>query len=392
MNIMEKLGFSRKGTANKLEKEATHSIISRLSHFSDKYPRAEKQTRFFNLIILDESGSMDDIRQEALNGVNETIHTIRREQQENPDDCQMFSFVTFDQYYSNYSEIRLIVDNEKIENVVDIEPEQYKPRGMTPLYDAMGKSITALRELVKEGDHVLVTVVTDGYENASHIYTAGQIKEMVDTLSAKGWVFTYIGANQNSERTAKTIGIKSTMDFEASRRGSELMFKKMCSSNREFYKKVRYSKLTGEAVNFEEDFFSQKQVLSRVTPEHIEALREGQIFVFGSNTEGYHAGGASRVALDRFGAIWGQGKGLQGQSYAIPTMNSLEEISKYVDEFIRFADQHRERTFLVTRIGCGIAGYTDEQIAPLFANAYGIPNVYLPASFWRVLNYKYNGR
>ena len=87
-----------------------------------------------------------------------------------------------------------------------------------------------------------------------------------------------------------------------------------------------------------------------------------------------------------FGAIWGQGVGLQGQSYAVPTMHGgVDEIRPYVDEFIDFARQHPELTFLVTRIGCGIAGFTDKQIAPLFVYALEMPNVLLPKSFVDVL-------
>lgn len=392
MNIMEILGFSKKG-ATKQSQPISVSVNAdkELISFSDRYLRAEKETRIFNLIILDESGSMGDIRQQALTGVNETISTIRAAQQENPDDHQMLSFVTFDQGPRKRPDVRLIIDNEKIENVEDLKPEQYDPQGMTPLYDAMGKAITALQKLVQDGDHVLVTVVTDGYENASHHYSAEMIRELVTSLSAKGWVFTYIGANQNSTQTAQGLGIKSAMDFEASKEGSEIMFRKMRSSNREYYKKVRYSKKTGEDVDFEEDFFAEKQASSRITPEHIVRLEEGQIFVFGSDMFGQHDGGAAQLALERFGAVLGQASGLQGQSYAIPTNGvNLEDIAKYIDEFIRFADRHPEMTFLVTRIGCGIAGYTDEQIAPLFACAYSLPNVLLPATFWKVLSYRYN--
>ena len=134
------------------------------------------------------------------------------------------------------------------------------------------------------------------------------------------------------------------------------------------------------------------QPLSRVTPENIQSLGPDEVFVFGSNLQGLHMGGAARLAAERFGALWGQGVGLQGQSYALPTMNlSIEEIAKYVDEFIWFADQHPELTFLVTRVGCGIAGFRDEEIAPLFARAYSLPNVYLPATFWKVLSYSYKG-
>lgn len=100
------------------------------------------------------------------------------------------------------------------------------------------------------------------------------------------------------------------------------------------------------------------------TPEMISELKENEIFVFGSNLAGMHGGGAARAAVLRFGAVWGQGVGLQGRSYAIPTMQGgVETIKPYVDEFIEFAKSHKELKFLVTRIGCGIAGFRDEQIA-----------------------------
>ncbi|MBO7492791.1 MAG: hypothetical protein J6T87_01445 [Bacteroidales bacterium] len=117
----------------------------------------------------------------------------------------------------------------------------------------------------------------------------------------------------------------------------------------------------------------------RTTPEFITELQPGEIFVFGSNLQGMHGGGAARVAYRNFGAVMGQGVGLQGQSYAIPTMQGgVETIRPYVDEFIAFAKEHPELTFLVTRIGCGIAGFTDEEIAPLFAEAQSVDNIVLP--------------
>ena len=127
------------------------------------------------------------------------------------------------------------------------------------------------------------------------------------------------------------------------------------------------------------DFFNEKAMTARITPERIEHLRPGQIFVFGSNLQGQHAGGAAAIAHARFGAVWGQGVGLQGQSYAIPTMQGgVETIKPYVDEFIAFAKEHKELTFLVTRIGCGIAGFTDQEIAPLFVKAHKVDNILLP--------------
>lgn len=126
--------------------------------------------------------------------------------------------------------------------------------------------------------------------------------------------------------------------------------------------------------------------MKRISPEFITQLADNEIFVFGSNLAGMHGGGAARVALMRFGAIMGQGVGLQGQSYAIPTMHGgVDVIKPYVDEFIDFAVQHPELKFLVTAIGCGIAGFTVEEIAPLFRRACTVENVYLPERFWDVL-------
>lgn len=108
------------------------------------------------------------------------------------------------------------------------------------------------------------------------------------------------------------------------------------------------------------------------TPENINSLKPDEVFVFGSNLAGHHGGGAARAALNKFGAVWGQGVGLQGQSYAIPTMQGgVETIKPYVDEFIAFAKAHPELKFYVTRIGCGIAGFKDEEIAPLFQEQWG---------------------
>ena len=117
----------------------------------------------------------------------------------------------------------------------------------------------------------------------------------------------------------------------------------------------------------------------RTTPEYITELQPNEIFVFGSNLRGMHGGGAAYIAYRKFGAVMGQGVGLQGQSYAIPTMQGgVETIRQYVDEFIAFAREHPELTFLVTRIGCGIAGFRDEEIAPLFSEAHEVENIVLP--------------
>lgn len=118
------------------------------------------------------------------------------------------------------------------------------------------------------------------------------------------------------------------------------------------------------------------------TPERISELKPNEIFVFGSNLSGSHGGGAALLAYERFGAIWGQGVGLQGQSYGIPTMHGgVDAIKPYVDEFIEFAKVHPEYKFFVTKVGCGIAGFTTREMAPLFQDAIDVENIILPKEF-----------
>lgn len=124
----------------------------------------------------------------------------------------------------------------------------------------------------------------------------------------------------------------------------------------------------------------------RISPRWIDSLEENEIFVFGSNLQGMHGGGAARVAHEKFGAVWGEGIGLQGQSYAIPTMHGgVDAIAPYVNDFIAFAKEHPEQKFLVTEIGCGIAGFRISEMAPLFKEALKMENIYLPERFIEVL-------
>ena len=122
------------------------------------------------------------------------------------------------------------------------------------------------------------------------------------------------------------------------------------------------------------------------TPDRISELKENEIFVFGSNLAGAHGGGAARFAYRRFGAVWGEGVGLHGRTYAIPTMQGgVDTVKPYVDDFILFSKEHKELTFLVTRIGCGIAGFRNEEIAPLFKEAICVENIILPKEFVEII-------
>lgn len=123
----------------------------------------------------------------------------------------------------------------------------------------------------------------------------------------------------------------------------------------------------------------------RITPELISTLEKDEIFVFGSNLHGKHHGGAARFAHKHFGAVMGEGIGLHGQSYAIPTTMRRGLIENYAKDFVCFAKDHPELRFLLTPVGCGIAGYTPEQVAPMFAECLEMENVWMPQSFLDVL-------
>ena len=342
---------------------------------------ASKAVTVHNLLILDESGSMHSIYNQALSGANETIQSIRAAQENYPGQNHRFSFVTFN---TVGKQVKTVIDDAPIADVKDLKESDYRPNACTPLYDAMGMSIPALERKVKEGDSVLVTVITDGLENASREYSGKAVKEMVTRLREKGWTFVYIGANQDAVEVARELNINNSLNFSATAAGTGAMFDRHRRGGITFYAKIHRGSVLSRS---DEDFFNEKAAATRVTPDYVTTLAPGQVFVFGSNPAGLHDGGAAAVAYGRFGAVLGQGAGLQGDSYAIPTtLDSVEAIRPFVDEFIEFAAGHPEKTFLVTRIGCGVAGFTDEQIAPLFEKAVALPNVHLPLSFWHYIN------
>ena len=186
-----------------------------------------------NLIILDASGSMYSIRNEAIAGVVETVQTIRTAQEENKEQDQLLSLVVF-----NGKKIATVFDRMPITKVPDLNEKDYQPTDNTPLYDAMGDSITNLRRYLDEDDNVLVTVITDGYENASREWNHERISKLVEDLKKKNWLFTYIGANQDALAVAKDMGIDHSMNFCSNVRGTKEMFLKERRSRKAFYDKL----------------------------------------------------------------------------------------------------------------------------------------------------------
>lgn len=175
--------------------------------------------KVYNLILLDESGSMLSIYEPALTGVNETLQTIRGTVSSHPNQQHFISLVTF-----SGCSVRHIYSAESAEWTSDLTRDQFTPMGNTPLFDALGSSLHKLEARVEDNSVVLVTVITDGYENASREYTAEAIKALVERLEKKGWVFTYIGANQDVVKAAQSMSIRNFLCFHADCEGTGKMF------------------------------------------------------------------------------------------------------------------------------------------------------------------------
>lgn len=216
-----------------------------------------KEHLIHNLIILDESGSMSSIYEQALDGANETIRTIRSAQKQAPMQRQSLSFVTFSSNRAK-SPVRTIIDDEPIDSVKLLTQKDYGPAGMTPLYDAMGISLTNLENKVGSDEKVLVTIITDGMENTSRKYSAGFIKDLVGRLRSKGWTFVYIGANQDAVEVANDLGVKNALNFEETSVGTEEMWENYRGSTVAYYEKARRSELRGEYFDEDQDFFNEK--------------------------------------------------------------------------------------------------------------------------------------
>ena len=178
------------------------------------------EKKIYNLIILDESGSMQSIKPQAITGLNETLQTIKSAQEKFENQSHYVTLVSF-----NTNRVKTIYYCCPANQIQELSNNDYQPNACTPLYDAMGVSLTQLMEEVKDEDNVLVTIITDGYENASREYSGKAIFQLIEGLKVKGWIFTYIGANQDVEKVASSMGIRHSLAFNADPIGAKVMFK-----------------------------------------------------------------------------------------------------------------------------------------------------------------------
>jgi hypothetical protein len=382
---------SETGTVN-IEKDCTTSEEeSNLDSKEDKMN--DNKARIYNLIIVDESGSMSHLRESTLSGINETISTIHSAQEEfAATQKHTLTLVTFDSG-SNRPDVRTMIDNQPISEVKEFK--DYMPNGCTPLYDAMGQSLTHLHDRIKDDKDAtaVVTVLTDGLENASREWDAAGLRRLIEQLKSEGWSFAYMGSAHNVKEVTDLLSIENVVEFSHNNLGAGSTWGRERSSRRAYYEKMNRMYEEERSMSREEMLERKRQYAKeyygpRVSNDRIDHLEENEIFVFGSNASGYHGGGAAAYAMRKFGAVWGQGEGLQGQSYAIPTMEGIAEMSEAIKRFTSFAAEHSELRFLVTRVGCGVAGYSASQIAPLFKECIPLENVALPSDFWDVLGLK----
>ena len=352
-----------------------------------------EKAHIYNLIIVDESGSMSGLKKVTIDGINETISAIKKAQEDYGDKQQHFlTLVTFDQHPGAPS-IRTHLDAVPIADVHGFN--DYQPRGCTPLLDAMGESLTTLHERVKNDENAtgVVTIITDGLENASRHWSGPMVRQLIERLKEEGWAFSYMGSCHDVLEVTMQLSIDHVVEFEHDVVGTSNTWHRDNSSKRAFFRRIHRDYDANETVELKRRKMrdnASAYYANRVTPDMIEHLEDNEVFVFGSDEQGNHAGGAAAYAMDHFGAVMGQGEGLQGQSYAIPTTGGFGLFAQAVQRFIDYAATHPDQRFLVTRLGCGRAGYNVRQVAMLFTEAIKQENICLPEEFWHVLGLKMN--
>lgn len=194
-------------------------------------------SKIYNVVILDKSGSMTSIRKQAVDSVNETFGCIRSMRKKNAEQEQFVTLVAF-----CGCEQKVIYENAPIEKVNDITPSDYEPCCMTPLYDAIGNVCTRLHTTVKDDESasVAVTIVTDGYENASREFSAKAIKALIEAYKQEGWMFAYIGADHDVESVAFNLSIDNTMTWEKTEEGTEKMARIVNESRMQWADRVHH--------------------------------------------------------------------------------------------------------------------------------------------------------
>jgi len=359
-----------------------------------------EKTKVYNVIIMDRSGSMWEIQKPAIMGFNEVLGGVKAAQTKYADTQEQFiTLVLFDS--ASIDEVYWNADPTKAYILTE---ETYVPGACTPLYDAMGRTLTKLeKELKGDMNHsVIVTVITDGYENDSHEYNLAAVKALVEHLKDEGWSFAYMGTDHDVHGVSVSLSITNVVKFKKTEQDTIATFRKERRARDRWYEEENTFNLDCPGACYEDKIRAKKERAARfyqedpipgygkyegrIATDLVRRLGRNEVFVFGSNDQGLHNGGAALKAVQRFGAQMGIAEGPQGQSYAIPTVGTNigpEEIRAAFRRLVDYARQHPELTFLVMEIGCGHGGYTPETIAPLLEDGIHVENIRYPFSFWQ---------
>ena len=326
----------------------------------------------YNLIIVDESGSMSGLDSATIAGVNETINTVREAQTKFGDKQQHFlTLVTFDSRKSDYPSVRTLINRQAIDKVSDFS--DYHPHGCTPLYDAIGISVTELSNHISADPDAtgIVTILTDGMENDSRHYNFQQIRMLIENLKEKGWTFSYVGSAHDVEAVARDLSIDNVMEFSHDTVGTGNSWHRERASRMNLFSKMSldWDDVCEASVDVK---ISRKKAMAseyykgRVTPDHVTTLADNEIIVLGSSSE----------------------SGLSGNCYYILSTAGPDRLAIEIKRFIDLAIINPDKKFLVTRVGCGHAGYSPARVAPKFSPCITMENVALPKEFWAELGIK----
>ncbi len=194
-------------------------------------------TKIYNLILLDESSSLNDFRDEVITGFNESVQIIKSAQRKYPDQHHYVTFVTF-----NNEEVKTIFNMVRADRVAEIDSRMYHPGSGIPLYDALGKNILHLKQKIdQDADHrhrVLVSIITDGVEAGSRSYASDKIRDLVESLQKDGWIFTYMGANHDAGEFARTISIGNSLNWESTKDGIGVLNEKSKKARLRIYERI----------------------------------------------------------------------------------------------------------------------------------------------------------
>lgn len=204
--------------------------------------------KVFNLIILDESGSMFSIEEQTVSGLNETIQTIKSAQCKHAEQEHFVTLMSFNSNHRTYH-----YDCEPVMNIGEFDGKNYQPNCCTPLLDAIGDGISKLHTQIDANDKVLVTIITDGYENASKEYNNKAITKLIDKMRGEGWMITYLGANQDAHKVAEDLHINNAMNFDASSTGVQHMFCNELKRRGRFYDKIDLDCIKASKDNYFDD-------------------------------------------------------------------------------------------------------------------------------------------